>query len=140
LLDALHRHCTDRDRPVRVVEDDPAARDMLRRTMERAGWTVLEAENGRVALERLADAQPQLLLLDLMMPEMDGFELAARLRTLPEWRQLPIIVVTARDLSPDDRARLNGSVVAVLQKGAYGAQELLAEVRHAIAGSDNGRS
>jgi CheY-like chemotaxis protein len=101
---------------------------------------VLEAENGRVALERLADAQPQLLLLDLMMPEMDGFELAARLRTLPEWRQLPIIVVTARDLSSDDRARLNGSVVAVLQKGAYGAQELLAEVRHAIAGSDNGRS
>ncbi|MEJ2187129.1 MAG: GAF domain-containing protein, partial [Gemmatimonadota bacterium] len=67
LLDALHRHCTDRDRPVLVVEDDPAARDMLRRTMERAGWAVLEAENGRVALERLADAQPQLLLLDLMM-------------------------------------------------------------------------
>ncbi|MEJ2218189.1 MAG: GAF domain-containing protein, partial [Gemmatimonadota bacterium] len=75
LLDALHRHCTDRERPVLVVEDDPAARAMLRRTMEREGWSVLEAENGRVALERLSEAQPQLLLLDLMMPEMDGFEL-----------------------------------------------------------------
>ncbi len=133
LLDALGRYCPDRERPVLVVEDDPGARDLLRRIMEREGWTVLEAENGRVALDRLADAHPQLLLLDLMMPEMDGFELAARLRTMPEWQQLPIIVVTARDLSPEDRARLNGSVVAVLQKGAYGAQELLAEVRHAIA-------
>ncbi|MEJ2678135.1 MAG: response regulator, partial [Gemmatimonadota bacterium] len=140
LLDALRRHCTDRERPVLVVEDDPAARALLRRTMEREGWSVLEAENGRVALERLAETRPQLLLLDLMMPEMDGFELAARLRTMPEWRQLPIIVVTARDLSPDDRARLNGSVVAVLQKGAYGPRELVAEVRHAVAGSGNGRS
>ncbi|MEJ2218892.1 MAG: response regulator, partial [Gemmatimonadota bacterium] len=63
-------------------------------------------------------------------------------RTRPEWRQLPIIVVTARDLSPDDRARLNGSVVAVLQKGAYGPKELAAEVRHAIArdgGSNSSR-
>ncbi len=132
LVSALRRHCTDTERPVLVVEDDPAARTLMRRVMQQEGWVVVEAENGRVALERLAAAQPQLMLLDLMMPEMDGFELAARLRAMPEWRRLPIIVVTARDLSAEERLRLNGNVDAILQKGAYGREELLAEVRQAV--------
>ncbi len=133
LVDALRRHCTDRERPVLVVEDDPVSRALLRRIMQQEGWSVLEAENGRVALERVAATRPQLVLLDLMMPEMDGFEVAARLRSDARWRDIPIVVVTARDLTVEERARLAGTVESVLQKGAYGREDLLAEVRQAVA-------
>ena len=63
-----------------IVEDDPPTREIMARTLASDGWTVAEAENGRVALERLAKAVPDLILLDLMMPEMDGFEFVAELR------------------------------------------------------------
>ncbi|MBI4494088.1 MAG: response regulator, partial [Chloroflexi bacterium] len=103
-----------------VVEDDGSAREMLRRLLEREGWAVVEAENGRVALERVAAQQPDLILLDLMMPEMDGFEFVVELRKRSEWRTIPVVVVTAKDLTVEDRLRLNGYVEKILQKGTYG--------------------
>ena len=112
-----------------IVEDDPATREMEARTLEREGWAVTEAENGRVALERVSARRPGLILLDLMMPEMDGFTFAAELRKRPAWRTIPIIVVTAMDLTAEDRLRLNGQVAGILQKGAYKQDELFAEVR-----------
>jgi signal transduction histidine kinase/DNA-binding response OmpR family regulator len=111
-----------------VVDDDPLARDMLRRALERGGWSVHEAENGRRALDRLAEARPTLVLLDLMMPEMDGFEFLGKLRDQPEWGGVPVLVVTAKSLSADERSRLNGDVGKILQKGSYTREELLAEV------------
>jgi CheY-like chemotaxis protein len=120
-------------RRVLVVEDEPAAREMLRRTLEREGWQVAEAENGRVGLARLETEVPHVILLDLMMPEMDGFEFMVALRQRPEWQKLPVLVVTAKDLTEEDRRRLNGNVIQILQKGAYSKEELLREVRHLIA-------
>ncbi len=115
-----------------VVEDDPATREMVRKMLEDDGWTVVEAENGRVGLDRLAEVTPDLILLDLMMPEMDGFDFAAELRRRDEWRDTPILVMTAMDVSAEDRLRLNGHVLGVLQKGSYSREALLEEIRHEI--------
>ena len=112
-----------------LVEDDVAAREVMSRFLRQEGWTVVEAENGRVALERVAANKPQLIVLDLMMPEMDGFEFVQELRKAEIHRAIPIIVVTAKDLSAEDRLRLSGQVEAVLQKGGYSRDELLREIR-----------
>jgi len=133
LVTVLKQH--RRDRPVLVVDDDAEVRQLLRRMLESEGYAVVEAENGRVALERLRGETPSLILLDLMMPEMDGFEFVAELRRHEGWRAIPIVVITARDLSRDDRERLNGHVEKILQKGTYDRDELLAEVRELVASS-----
>ena len=121
-----------RDRPVLIVDDDAGLRQLLRRMLEPEGYTVLEAENGRVALERLRDSSPGAILLDLMMPEIDGFEFVAEFRRHEAWRGIPIVVVTAKDLSREDRERLNGHVERILQKGMHSRAELLAEVRELV--------
>jgi len=133
LLTVLRAH--RRDHPVLVVDDDAALRQLLRRMLEPESYTVVEAENGRVALERLRAITPSVVLLDLMMPEMDGFEFVAEFRRHEAWRAIPIVVVTARDLSRDDRERLNGYVQKILQKGAHSREELLADVRDLVAAS-----
>jgi CheY-like chemotaxis protein len=112
---------------------------MMRRTLEKDGWAILEAENGLVGLERVASQVPSLILLDLMMPEMDGFELAEALRLNPLWRDIPIVVVTAKALTPEDRTRLTGSVVRILEKGGYTREALLQEIRH-LVGSRQGQA
>ena len=117
---------------VLVVEDEAATREMLRRTLEKEGWTVREAEHGRVALERVAEHRPDMILLDLLMPEMDGFEFIAELRTHEAWRAIPIVVITAKDLTEEDRQRLDGYVKRILQKGAYNHEALLREVRELV--------
>jgi GAF domain-containing protein/CheY-like chemotaxis protein len=124
-----------RDLPVLVVDDDVEVRGLLRRLLEPAGYAVVEADNGRAALERLREVSPSVVLLDLMMPEMDGFEFVAEFRRHEPWRAIPIVVITAKDLSREDRERLNGYVQKILQKGAYGRDELLAEVREMVATS-----
>ncbi|HEY7065755.1 MAG TPA: response regulator [Chloroflexota bacterium] len=133
LLSVVEKYRHARPAPVLVVEDDTATRQMLRRLLEREQWTVAEAENGRVALERLAEERPALILLDLMMPEMDGFELVAEMQRHEAWRSIPIIVVTAKDVTNEDRLRLRGYVEKILQKGAYNRTELMAEVRDLVA-------
>jgi CheY-like chemotaxis protein/anti-sigma regulatory factor (Ser/Thr protein kinase) len=124
-----------RDLPVLVVDDDVEVRQLFRRMLEPEGYTVVEAPNGRAALERLRDVSPSVILLDLMMPEMDGFEFVAEFRRHEAWRAIPIVVVTAKDLSHDDRERLNGHVQKILQKGTHGREQLLAEVRELVSAS-----
>ncbi|HYU20315.1 MAG TPA: response regulator, partial [Chloroflexota bacterium] len=121
--------------PVLIVEDDAGTRRTLRRALEKEGWSVSEAANGRAALERLAESRPALILLDLLMPEMDGFELVERLREADDWSAIPVVVITAKDLGADDHKRLNGYVQRILQKGAYRRDELLAQVRDLVAAS-----
>ena len=133
LVTVLKQH--RRDRPVLVVDDDVEVRQLFRRMLEPEGYSVLEAQNGRVALERLRDVTPSVILLDLMMPEMDGFEFVAEFRGHEAWRAIPIVVVTAKDLSHEDRERLNGHVEKILQKGTHGRDRLLAEVRELVAAS-----
>ena len=118
---------------VLVVEDDESTRSMLRRTLARAGWSVSEAENGRVALDRMRAEPPALVLLDLMMPEMDGFEFLEAVHVEPAWRTIPVIVLTAKVLTDADRRRLNGGVEAIVQKGGRGADALLTEIRARVA-------
>jgi CheY-like chemotaxis protein/anti-sigma regulatory factor (Ser/Thr protein kinase) len=117
---------------VLVVEDDPSSRRALSQMLEKKGFEVAEAENGRVALERVARSRPSVILLDLMMPQMDGFEFVAYLRSREEWRTIPVVVVTAKDITQEDRLRLNGYVTQVIQKGAHSRDALLAEVRDLV--------
>jgi signal transduction histidine kinase/DNA-binding response OmpR family regulator len=117
---------------VLVVEDDAPTRALWRRMLENAGWAVSEASNGRDGLTRLVERRPALILLDLMMPEMDGFQFVAEVRGHHAWRTIPIVVVTAKDLTEDDRRRLNGYVEQILQKGAYSREALLREIRDLV--------
>ena len=119
-------------RPVLVVEDDPATREVVRRALERDGWIVTEAENGRGGLESIARAAPDLVVLDLMMPEMDGFEFVAELRKTEAGRRIPVVVVTAKEITAEDRQRLNGQVRRIFHKGSFSREELTAELRRAL--------
>jgi signal transduction histidine kinase/DNA-binding response OmpR family regulator len=132
LATILRRYRTGTGTSVLVVEDDAVTRELLRRTVESAGGQVSEAENGRVALERVEAQRPDLILLDLMMPEMDGFEFVTALRQRPEWRSIPVVVVTAKELDAEERRQLSGYADRIIEKGSYTREALLAEVRELL--------
>jgi PAS domain S-box-containing protein len=135
LISTLKKYSNGSTDVVLLVEDEVIVREMVSRTLQKENWQVVEAENGRVALELLRKNQPRVILLDLMMPEMDGFQFLAKLRENTLWRAIPIVVITAMDLSLEDRQRLEGYVKHILQKGAYSRDELLQEVRELVAAS-----
>jgi adenylate cyclase len=118
---------------VLVVEDDQTQRERIRSWLEPQQWQISEAENGRVALDRLADEVPDIILLDLMMPEMDGFQLITALQQRPAWRRIPVIVITSLDLTAADRARLNSGVEGILLKDSFDPAQLVAIVRGYVA-------
>ncbi len=105
---------------------------MICRMLLKEGWHVNYATNGREALERMQTVSPSLILLDLMMPEMDGFQFLNELRKTESGRSIPVLVITALDLTPEDRKQLSGQVQQILQKGAYERERLLAEVRRMV--------
>ncbi|MEG4959682.1 MULTISPECIES: response regulator [unclassified Microcoleus] len=115
-----------------IVEDDVATRKILRRILERQGWGVTEADSGRAALDRLKVARPHLILLDLTMPEMDGFELIRELRKSHSGDPIPIVAIAGKDLTPLESQQLNGYVDRVLQKGVYSCDTLLRDVRSIV--------
>jgi CheY-like chemotaxis protein len=117
-----------------VVDDEPDMREMLSRMIERAGWQVMRAENGAAALDLVARQQPALILLDLMMPEMDGFTFVRELRRRPEWQMIPVVVVTAMDLSDIQRRQLGESVDSLVQKSAFTREGLLVEISRMLHG------
>ena len=117
-----------------MVEDDPASREITRSALEKEGWQVIEAENGRVALECMKRERPLLIVLDLRMPEMDGFEFAARLRQRLEWRSIPILVLTSHDVTAEDRRRLTDLVETILQKTDDWHDALLHQLRNLLPG------
>lgn len=123
---------SDEANSVLLVEDDVTTRHMARKLLERQGWQVEEAENGQVALQRLEERQPHLILLDLMMPHMDGFAFTEALSGRDAWRSIPIVVLTAKDLTAGDRLRLNGQVEALLHKGNQSCEELLRTVSNFV--------
>jgi PAS domain S-box-containing protein len=121
---------------VMIVEDELDVRQMLTQLLEKENCAVLEAQNGRQALQVMIKTLPQLILLDLMMPDVDGFQFIEYLRKKEQWQSIPIIVITAMDLTPTERKRLNGSVQKVMQKGAYSRQDLLNEISHLMGISE----
>ena len=134
LAAVLKTLCGNRPAPhALVVDDDPTVRAVVSQTLERAGWSIAEAENGRIALQRVAARRPDVIVLDLLMPELNGFEFLAALRRDPAWRGVPVVVLTSMDLTAEDRRILNGSVERILQKGAWERDQLLAEVGRVLA-------
>jgi signal transduction histidine kinase/DNA-binding response OmpR family regulator len=117
---------------IMIVEDDEITRDMLRKSLESNNFKVKSAINGKEALEKIKIAKPGLIILDLMMPEMDGFEFSEKLRENKDWLDIPVVVITAKDLTKEDHSRLKGNVEAIMQKGSYSKKELLAEVGERI--------
>src|SRR4026208_561544 len=116
-----------------VVDDEEPARKMLTQILEKERWNVFQAENGLVALERIAKQRPDLILLDLMMPKMNGYQFLAELRKHDKWRSIPVIVVTAKDMSTAERLALDGYVEKVLPKHALTEEALLTEIQDLIA-------
>jgi len=118
---------------VLVVEDDPHTRGWLTRILREDGWEVAEAENGRVALDRLPLVKPDIILLDLMMPEMDGFEFVDEIHRREETRHLPLIVLTAADVDEEAQRRLSGGIQRILRKRLGDRDEVLTTLRDVIA-------
>ena len=118
-----------------VVEDDAMQRARIRSWLEPQNWSLIEADNGRVAIDRLGESVPDIILLDLMMPEMDGFDLVAEMQKHPAWSKIPVIVVTARELTAEDHARLNSGIEVVLRKEPFNPTTLIESIRQVVAKS-----
>ncbi|BAZ44269.1 Cache sensor hybrid histidine kinase [Chondrocystis sp. NIES-4102] len=116
-----------------VVEDDPGIREMLSRQLKAKNWQVIEAENGIEALIKLQNHTPGLILSDLMMPEMDGFELVHRLKHDERWRSIPVVILTAKSITTEDRHKLNGQVSKIFEKGSYQRSILLNELERLLS-------
>lgn len=135
LLTRTLRKCQDEFEPqqVLIVEDDGPTRELLSRSIEKKGWEVLEAKNGADAIRLLEAHEPTLILLDLVMPQMDGFEFLSRLKDREENQTLPVVVLTSKDLTEDERNLLNGSVQRVVRKGSQAQSEVLQDLSHLLA-------
>ncbi|MBR0717800.1 response regulator [Bradyrhizobium liaoningense] len=116
-------------RDILLVEDDQRTRQLLASRLAAEGWWIVEAENGREGLKRLAQRRPSLVLLDLMMPEMDGFEFLEELRSNAAFENIPVVVMTATDLSEADRKRLNSGIIEFVSKAGCTRDELLTRIR-----------
>jgi CheY-like chemotaxis protein len=116
LVETLASICGSRAGRALLIDDDEVVRQSVRHALEPIGWQVTEAENGQAALDSLLAARPDVIILDLMMPKMDGFEFLAELRGRPGWQDIPVMVITAKDLTDEERTRLNGGVERVIAK------------------------
>jgi len=117
---------------VLIVEDDPTTQEMMELMLTKEGLMVVTANNGREGMEKVAKQQPDLILLDLMMPEMDGFEFVTLLRQNQEWRKIPVVVLTAKDITSEDRIKLRNQVQNVFQKSVYDKNKLLSEIQELL--------
>ena len=105
---------------------------MLKRTLTKLGRQVVEASNGRVALERIEESEPSLVLLDLMMPEMNGFEFLDELQRRNPKHKIPIVVLTGKSLTAEERRFLSGQVEDVMEKSTFSREKLLAYLREKL--------
>jgi signal transduction histidine kinase/DNA-binding response OmpR family regulator len=139
LLELLQKHRTHKHWSCLVIEDDINSRTALVKLLEHVNWFVFEAHSGQMGLRFIRYHRPDLILLDLNLPEMNGFEFIRQLRSKPQWRSIPIIVITARDLSPAEHKRLNTEVESILFKGTYTREQLLDTIDglvYAVASDD----
>jgi CheY-like chemotaxis protein len=131
LVETLTHICGSTSGKALLVDDDEVVRRSVRQALEPIGWQVTEAENGQVAVESLAATRPDVIILDLMMPKMDGFEFLDELRSQPTWQDIPVVIITAKDLTQEDRDRLNGGVERIIQKSDR--DEMLRQLSREVA-------
>jgi len=118
-----------RVRTIAIIEDDPKARLLLRRILQTRGeYQIFEASDGAMGLEMVRRERPDIILMDLMMPGMDGFELLEALKADERVRDVPVIVISAKELTPAERERLSGQIETLMQKGEFTDEELLDEI------------
>jgi len=130
LLAALSRIAPDRFPRIAIVDDTADARRLIRRILQSQGeYTLFEAATGKEGLELVQRELPDLVILDLMMPEMDGFSVLDALKANPQTAQIPIIVSTAKELTPDEKSRLQGQIQSLMQKGDFMSDDFLEEVK-----------
>jgi threonine synthase len=130
LLAALSNISIDRFPRIAIVDDNPEVRRLVRRILISQGnYTLFEAGNGKEAIELAKREHPNLMILDLMMPEMDGFSVIDVLQQNPDTAEIPVIVLTAKELTPDEKQRLKGHIHAMMQKGEFHGDDLIDEVR-----------
>ena len=133
LLAALNRVAADRFPRVAIVDDTAEVRQLIRRILQSQGdYTLFEAVDGKQGLELINREHPDLIILDLMMPEMDGFAVLDALKANPETAHIPVIVSTAKELTPEERGRLQGQIQTLLQKGDFMSDEFIEEVKALI--------
>jgi signal transduction histidine kinase/CheY-like chemotaxis protein len=126
LIAVLDRAKSPVQRCVLIVDDDPDALDLAVAMIEGDGYDIQTATNGREALDAITRRRPDAIILDLMLPEMDGFEVVHRMSLNPDWRSIPVILLTARDLSHEERRALDIGTARIIQKGSFSRDELLA--------------
>lgn len=130
LLSALSNIAPDRFPCIAIVDDNPDVRRLIRRILQSQGnFIIHEAEGGRVGLEIIDKEKPDLVILDLMMPDVDGFSVLDAMKSKPETASIPVIVATAKELTPEEKGRLKGQIQALMQKGDFLSDEFLDEVR-----------
>jgi CheY-like chemotaxis protein len=117
---------------VLVIDDESESRQILRGILEAAEYQVREADNGRSGLAAVQASAPDLIVLDLMMPELDGFQVLAQLRADPQHARLPVIVVTARDLTAQEQAWLRERAQVAIQKSQFTPTDFVAQLQHII--------
>lgn len=122
------------DHTVLVIEDDAATNELIARLLEKEGYSAVQTGNGKLALEYMAaEKKPDLILLDLMMPEMDGFTFVEEVRKEEAWQNIPIVVITAKSITSEDREKLNGNVESIIQKGSTDYLTVIKEIEQLIA-------
>jgi CheY-like chemotaxis protein len=131
LVETLTSICGSTAGRALLVDDDEVVRRSVRQALEPIGWKVTEAEDGQIAVKAITAARPDVIILDLMMPRMDGFEFLDELRSRQDWQDIPVVVITAKDLTDEDRDRLNGGVERIIQKSDR--DEMLRQLTRAIS-------
>jgi len=135
LLNALER-LDDRVQSIAIIEDEPDARILLRRILQhKRKYKIYEAADGASGMALIHSHRPDLVLLDLMMPEVDGFTILDTMKADQELRNIPVIVITAKDLTSEDYKRLSGRVESLLQKGEFMEEELFESISDVLSSS-----
>ena len=132
IIDVVRRLQNQNNRRALVVEDDIHAQTLMAEWLRGDGWDVHTAKNGLEGLQAFLEAEPGLIILDLMMPAMDGFEFLEQVRQQPKATDASVIVVTAKDLTTEDLERLNGGVKRIIQKGSHKTDDILNEIRRSL--------
>ncbi|XDA97087.1 response regulator [Sulfitobacter sp. LCG007] len=135
LLDTINAFATGGEREVLVVDDDAATRALFRRILVREGWAVRESADGLRALAQLEMKVPSIVVLDLMMPNLDGFETLKAIRARSDCEALPVIIATSKDLSREEMDWLRANAREVVMKGKNGRADLIAALRRQVAAS-----